>query len=485
MSVARSARLRAPWVVPVSAIAVFAATTFAIAVRSSASAPALTVRVVEPDGSPVQFPVALVSVLGRTYTDARTVRGGALGDLTVPVPVDDPVAAERLAAGDPVNLLIRVFDKAPSSSDINAAYITAAVGVDAVTGLVGDLSGITGQVFKLQPGLTAFQAVHFDTPKPTPPQSYPPPTVPSPVGSALPKEDEPACPHNPPGSPVPCYLVDYPDWSYNTYVPIAENFGAGADMYATMAYKSTVVTQTTAAMRVGKIGFFQSQGSVAYEKSDAIGLGFNAVGHGETDKAYLVTQMERTRSGACMRDFSAPGKPWYCQLETMYRPYLAHGADTSPGYANQDALIKGRDCYSPVTGYYDKGRGKTRTIRFELTLGPSENWATLNEEPGLWAQTTVTGQTFSGESHIRRWDVDDNPTFMRHYLYVQDGLLNYDATKPGTPGDGACVENNIPLALTEATDVNLADPGPGPGQPSVTPPDAEGTFCGRMPDRCD
>jgi hypothetical protein len=212
-------------------------------------------------------------------------------------------------------------------------------------------------------------------------------------------------------------------------------------------------------------------------------LGFAASGPGITKYAYLATAMIRQRSGGCMRDFS-DSKRWYCQIETIYRPYEAHGTDTRQGYAAQDGLITGRDCFTPVNGYFDQGKGKTREMRFELTLGPSETWATAFSEPGMWAQTTVTSQTATGQSHIRRWDVVAAPGLEHHYMYIPDGKLHYNPTKFGD-GDLACVENNVPLALTDATDDDLlADPPPGT-PPSPPPPDPGHTVCGPMPDRCD
>ncbi len=121
-------------------------------------APAIAFRVVEPDGSPVVSPIVVVSVFGPTYPRSRVLPGGLLGQVVVPFPADDPVASSRLAAGQSVNLMIRVFDKEPGSPDVNAAYVTASIGVDAY-GTLRELSDVTGHTFTLEAGRTDFHPV--------------------------------------------------------------------------------------------------------------------------------------------------------------------------------------------------------------------------------------------------------------------------------------------------------------------------------------
>lgn len=115
-------------------------------------------RVVYPDGSVVPNAIVAVSVFGPTYQDARTFTGGPTGEVVVQLPVDDPVAAGRLKNGEPVNILIRVFDKAPGASDISAAYVTGSFGIDAF-GVFRELSSTSGQTFTVEPGHTDFVPV--------------------------------------------------------------------------------------------------------------------------------------------------------------------------------------------------------------------------------------------------------------------------------------------------------------------------------------
>lgn len=126
---------------------------------------------------------------------------------------------------------------------------------------------------------------------------------------------------------------------------------------------------------------------------------------------------------------------------------------------------------------------------FSLRLGPSENWASANQG-NLYASSTITQQTHTGKSFIRRWQVTDSPTFPHQYLYVSGGMVGYD---PGSASQAACVRSNLGRVSSESsyTDynarINASDDVPTP-PPTPPPPDeSEGhhVFCGRMPDKCD
>ncbi|HWL36206.1 MAG TPA: hypothetical protein VNQ77_08415 [Frankiaceae bacterium] len=452
--------------------AVLVLSTVVPAPTSATAAPfALSFRVVTEDGSAVARPITMVSVFGRTYTSPRVSTGNRLGEVSVPLPADDPVVIERLAAGEPVNLMIRVFDKKPGSSGINAAYIGAAVARDA-HGALTDVSGISGMTFTLRPGRTAFVKVAEAD-------------VARILNQADSIEDDPDCPHFGPGTPVPCHLVDYPEWSRNTRIPIAENHGAGADVTATLRYRSTHVTKSNFAIEVGAGGFMDADGSVGFERENTVTLGFSPRGGGVNRRAYLVTEMVRTRSGACFQQF--PSSEWDCQLETTYRPGTAHGTVSEDWPIGHDNLNRVRDCWTDLDGHMGHAKGETRQLHYSLTLGPTENWAAGSEKV-LYANTTVTSQTNSTKGHVRAWNVTDF-NYQYHYVYVPDGMLDYDSTQTGG-GAARCTENAAPEIRTHASDVNLHDIEEAIGVSGTTrPPPDEGypgrTVCGRMPDKCD
>lgn len=463
---------RPPYRRAVIAALLVLASTGSMPLPSTAGTPAFAIsfRVTQADGSDVPNPIVMTSVFGRTYPMPHVTKGSVDGVVRVAVPMDDPVVVERLAVGEPVNLMIRVFDRPPGRQGITAAYIGAAVGRDDAGALVEE-SRVEGSTFRLQPGLTAFEQVSRTE-------------VVNLVNSApIPLDDDPDCPHFGPGTPVPCHVVDYPLWSRNTWVPIADNHGAGPDLTSNIRYHSTHQTKSSFAVQAGKTGFVQADGAVGFEKENEISLGFAPRGNGVNRKAYLVTEMVRTRSGACYQDF--PTAAWECQLETTYRPNQAHGSVTEDWPGGHQSLDRTNDCWTFIDGHFGHAVGETERMHYSLSLGPSENWATITQS-GLYANTTVTGQTHSGKSHIRTWDVTGG-SYPYHYLYVPGGLANFDRFQMGG-GPGACVEKSAPEIRTEARatdlrhlpEVSLDDGAPPPdgGYPGRV-------VCGRMPDKCD
>lgn len=443
---------------------------------ADSAAPTISFRVVEPDGSPVVRPVVMVSGMGPAYTQVHMLAGGAAGQVVVPFPADDPVAAAALAAGEPVDLMIRVFDKAPGSADINAAYVGAAIGVDAF-GTLRELSAVTGTTVALAAGRTDFHAF----------------TVGRGIADTLPTVGEP-----PPGgadcrplvgNAYQCTEADYPDNARHTLVPIAENHGAGNEMVSSITYTSTDVTTTETAVQVGTGGFAEVSGSVAYAKENTTRIGYNDVGPDDNTDALLDTEYERDRTWTC-----APGPAGTriaeCQEETLYRPYLANGAaPLQSDYALNDHMDPHNDCWGYVDAFYEPVTKSTISASFSFKLSAEEKWGTLSNQGNLKATTTVTQQTHSGKSYIRRWEVvESGKLYPHHYVYVPYGLY---APRPYTISNSKCLAERIGDIRTAAEWTDWTNPpvdgvqNPHPSDPTDDEYSTEQPVCGNMPDRCD
>jgi hypothetical protein len=473
----RAVRGRPRWTAALTAILVITALPLSVAPPAVAdgAAPTISFRVVEPDGTPVVRPVVVVSVFGPTYRDVRVLAGGAAGQVVVPFPADDPAAAAKLAAGEATNLLIRVFDKTPGSADINAAYVGAAIGVDAF-GTLRELSKVTGSVIMLEPGRTDFHTVTGGV---------------GVVGAAHPWEPQPDyCPTpNDIEAPYACDVVDYPDWVKNTLVTIATNHGAGNDMTSALTYSTTRNTTTEVAAQVGSAGFFETNGSVAYEKANAVTLGFASRGPDDNADAFVSSTFERRRAGWCMYVQNA----WQCQIETTYRPYQAIGSYSQGDWRLNDHMDPGpnRDCWTEVDGRFEPTAKSEVRYGFSLRLGPDENWS-IATQGILYANSTVTQQVGKGKSFIRSWVVNDSHTYPYHYVYVPNGLVG---SPPGTYPNSQCLIDHLGEVQTAAewTREALAVAQPSGAPPVPYPPSdptndeqkADHPVCGNKPDACD
>jgi hypothetical protein len=454
-------------------------------------APTIAFRVVEPDGSPVVKPIVIVSVFGPTYPQVRTLLGGVAGQVVVPFPAEDPVAASRLAAGDSVNLLIRVLDKEPGRSDINATYVTASIGTDAY-GTVRELSDTAGKTYALRPGLTEFHPVSkadIGVPGGGIPGGVPylSDVIGGPGDGGGGDGETPLCANTSNGAPIPCYVADVPLWSYHTNVPIAYNHGAGNDMVSSLRYSSSLVTQTGTAISRGSAGFIEVNSSVSYAHEDTTNLSWLDAGPNQNVEAILDSSFLRERSGWC---YLVEGV-WQCQYETTYRPYEAHGSVGLSSYRLNDHMDTAQDCWDPVHGGYEPVTKSLTQTSFGLRLGPDENWAFLSGQGTIYANTTITQQTTSGKSFIRKWRVLPNHTYSNHYVYVPYGLLNYN---PRDLKNSDCVRAHLGEAQTAAENYDWNNPPPSdtvPPPPSTPPDPTEDEnetyrpVCGNMPDRCD
>ena len=433
-------------------------------------------RVVRPDGSAVANPVIMVSVLGPNYAFPSVRTGGALGEVVVPMPTEDPYVAERIAAGEAVNLLIRVFDRMPvQGSNPNAAYIAAAIDAS-VDGVLRASSSAANTAVVLHADRADYRPVG-------------PGEV---VGAVLDGETPEECPApntTPDNKPVVCKTVEYPGWAQHVMVPVAYNHGAGDEMYSEMRYRSTIVTKLGLAVQAGKPGFFVADGSVDFEKERSDAFGWTRRGPNANVKALLETVYKRTRAGSC---FNSPVTGWQCQVETVYSPYQAVGnASETASEANDMYEEYGPylNAWKQVEHDYESTEASMVSESYSFTLGPDENWAVT--DGGMYANTTVTQQTHTKKGFVRTWKVVDGAARHFHYMWVPFG--NYDAVRSHRPGGGEWVDTHVGDAWTWATDVNLregepmAQPDPLP-VPAPTPPDEHEPshqVCGRMPDRCD
>lgn len=433
-------------------------------------------RVVGPDGETVRNPYVLVSVFGKTYSLPRLLRGSALGQVTVPLPADDPVAAQRLARGEPVNMMIRVFDKEPGSENISVAYVTASVGVDAF-GAFRELSKTSGKTYELVPGRAAFER--------TAPGTVINPVKPGDMVYALDGEPQPC----PPGDYRPryCDVDDIPPWSDDVRVPIANNHGGGNEMTSTLHYNNTLVTQAQAVVQAGVGGFFAAAGTVAYEQNRKGGLTFPDTGPKDTVSAILQTIYKRTRTGFCYGDPNTG--EWLCYPEMTYTPLWADGAFTGFSPAIHDRLDRDSDCYRHVSAGWEADEKSEETHGFSFQLGPDEDWAPASEG-FLYANTTTTQQTMTGNGMLRRWTVAGG-SYRHHWVYVPDMAgVAMTVESPSCPG------TFIGRVRTQASNVDYTiepieqasgQPVPVQRPPADPPSGREGTgpVCGNMPDRCD
>jgi hypothetical protein len=432
-------------------------------------------RVVGPDGGTVRNPYVFVSVFGKTYSTPRLLHGTALGWVTVPLPTDDVVAAERLAEGEPVNMMIRVFDKKPGSDNINAAYITASVGVDAF-GVLRELSKTSGQTFELMPGRTAFTS--------TAPGTAINPVAPGDTVYGVTSEEQP-CPPSPNQAPYICDVEDLPPWADDVRITVANNHGGGNEMASTLHYNNTIVTQAQAVVQVGAGGYFAASGTTAFDQQRKGGLTFPDTGPNNTVSAILQTIFKRKRSGMCYTDSYNSGT-WNCQVETTYTAHWADGAFTGYSPAIHDRLDSDSDCYRHVASGWEADEKSEESHGFSFQLGPNENWAPASEG-WLYANTTTTQQTTTGNGLLRRWTVAGG-SYEHHWVYVPDMAgVQMTVESPSCPGAF------IGQVRTQASNIDYAlktvDPLPVPVErPPADPPssrDGTGTVCGNMPDRCD
>jgi hypothetical protein len=454
-----------------AALAVSAVPLSALPAVAESALPTISFRVVEPDGSTVVSPVVVVSGMGPAYSHVHVLAGGAAGQVVVPFPTDDPVAVATLAAGDAVNVMIRVFDKQPGSADINAAYVGAAFGVDPF-GTVSELSGVTGTTIALAPGRTDFHQglPGFGTTLPLPGGDPPPP----------PGDCEPIA-----GSGYMCTKADYPTNSKHVPVPIAYNHGAGNEMVSSITYSSTNVTNTETAVQVGTGGFVEVAGTVAYSKESATTLEFADVGPADNVIALLETEFERDRTWWCAPSAGVD----QCQQETLYRPYQAAGTASEPHWLLNDHMDPHNDCWEHVDGAYQPVTTSEITSSFSFTLAADEKWSETSQGT-LSAKSTVTQQNHDKKSYIRRWSVavpKDRWQYTDHYVYVPNGL---NVPNPETISNSKCVATRLGNVQTAASFTNWLDPPveevpPPPSDPTDDEQSTEQPVCGHMPDRCD
>jgi len=421
----------------------------------------------------------VVSVLGPTAPYVHVLAGGAAGKVVVPFPANDTVAATKLAADEDVNLLIRVFDKPPGSPDTNAVYVAAAIGIDP-WGTLGELSGVSGTVIPLRAGMgngfhQATRSLGIAVPPPDPGGSNPPP----PYCSEVPA----------PGSGTwNCYSKDFPSNAQHVLVPIASNHGAGNDMRSLITYGSTKVTKTSIAVQGGVPGFVEANGTASFEKENDITLEWRPQGPNQDEVAELDTTYVRERVGWCVK---ADDASWECTIDTTYRPYQAIGSYDGGGWGINDHMDTAQDCWAPVSLAFQPATKSSTSLTFQFRLGEDENWATTwlsPVNPGtFYANTTITQQTGSGVSHIRRWEVVAQYHYPYHYVYVPYGQYGMGTSLPNSK----CVGTRLGDVRTDADTVDYEHlPSKGPYAPPPSDPTddeqkTEAPVCGNMPDRCD
>jgi hypothetical protein len=372
----------------------------------------------------------------------------------------------------------RVFDKAPGSTDINAAYVGAAIGVDAF-GTLRELSEVSGTTVALAAGRTDFHAY-------TLPVGGPADTLPITGGDPPPSVSNcrPLV-----GNAYQCTEADYPDNSRHTLVPIAENHGAGNDMVSSITYSSTDVTTTETAYQVGTGGFFEMSGGVAYSKENTLTLTYTPSGPNNNTDALVDTEYERDRTWTCSPG-AAGTRIANCQEETLYRPYQANGAaPLRSDYALNDHMDTHTDCWGYVLQDFEPTTKSTITTSFSFKLGAEEKWGTLSNQESLKASTTVTQQTHSGKSYIRRWSVvKTGQLYPHHYVYVPYGMY---VPHPYSMSNSKCLADRIGDIRTSAEWTDWTNPpvegvpNPHPSDPTDDEYSTERPVCGNMPDRCD
>lgn len=444
---------------------------------ADSSLPTVSFRVVEPDGSPVVRPMVVVSVYGPSYSRVHVLAGGAAGQVVVPFPGDDPVAAAKIAAGEDVNLLIRVFDKTPGSADINAAYVGAAIGVDP-WGTLRELSGVTGTTVMVEPGRTDFHVLTWHLPDAVPP--------PDPGGTTNNPPDY--CYQQPEGNNYYCDGQDFPPNAQHVLVPVADNHGAGNDMVSKMTYHSTRVTTTGFAVQAGVTGFVDGDGQLAFEQENDVTLEWRARGPNDNVRALLDATYLRERSGMCVLVYDGA---YQCQIETTYRPYEAIGTYDDGQWALNDHIDAAQDCWAPVSHAFEPATKSSVSLTFTFRLGQDENWATAwvgPNNPGIfYANTAITQQTHSGKSFIRRWETLEPPHYTHQYVYVSRGMVGAGNNVP----NAACVAERIGEVHTDSENVDYElQPSKGPdvqrpSDPTEDEAKADHPVCGNMPDRCD
>jgi hypothetical protein len=426
-----------------------------------ANDPLLTFRVVHADGRLAPGAYVYTTVVGDRTVRSVAGRADAAGFVTVGVPRGHAEVARRVAARQPVTLKVRVFDRAPGDSDLRAAYVVTSVNLHEPR-LPFDLGSITGKTVTLMPDRTAFYEEAI------PPTALAQGLLPTHGGPSDP-QDEADCPDDGFRIQVCPYVVDYPEWSRFTRIPIATNHGAGVDMASEIIYRSTLRTTTSVATSVGASGFFEASGTVTIENERSGTMNFATIGPNANRRAVLLTKMKRIREIFCEYDFTTFTR--HCQHEATYLPFEVHGvsSDSQP-FVMHDRLNIVRDCYTKVDAYWDRTSGEIASLGYSLTLGPSED-AALAQGMVLHAQATVTGSEVKVKEYKRAWHIVNGPAYDHHFLFVAGGGHRYDRLKEGG-GPGVCPESNPGGIWTAASDTDYTLPT-NPGVPAETAEDAE------------
>jgi hypothetical protein len=261
-----------------------------------------------------------------------------------------------------------------------------------------------------------------------------------------------------------CNETTYPLSLRAVPVPVADNFGAGADFVTSVEYRNS--HHTTSSTLVGTDGVFveiQHSATLGEDSTVFSSQARNGVRGGTPDEELrIATQFKIVRTYGCAQG--------YCWESSVVSP------DRMSGTASTVASLSLHDQMSESTGsldcgnYLEKGsvwgntQGHTKELSFTVGFDVNAQIKWFN----MHAMSVYEKYNELRDTASYDWRVKSSPTYPYHYVYVPGGLLLFDPSKP-EGGPEACPVNNPGNTWTHAT--NRPDlTADAPGYPVVQPP---------------
>lgn len=285
-----------------------------------------------------------------------------------------------------------------------------------------------------------------------------------------------------------CLTTTWPHGLEAVPVPVAPNFGAGADMRTAVRYQDSKSTITSTNVGVDGV-FFEVRNAATFGTNSAVsgGIAVEGVPGGTPDETLRIgAQLKVDLVVTC----SAEPSPSRCHDHTGVGPdHMIGNLTTSDGASFHDTMKTGGvlnpDCgiYIDPRSHWDQSHGTTRDLAYTAGFDLNGEVAHLN----FHASTTYTAYTQDVATTSYSWSVEAR-TLPYHYLFVPGGNRGYDPNRP--QGGAMCPYNDPGGTYTDAStdDCKSAD---GPCAPVATGgvPDPEEVQevvqrCKEAPERC-
>lgn len=465
MRVGRSLR------VGVAVVALLAGSPVMHASGEARSATARTFRVLLPDGRPAVGAFVTARVLRNGSEPERrepyNFRADRAGLVTVDIPLTDPAITSE-PNEQMYTVLAVVHDAGIANLAVRPAFVAYLLNLgDRLW--PADPSGIEGRTVSLS-AAAATDLLADDPPTETPEEAH--------------------CfwngyPYTPAPPAWECNNTLYPDSLRAVPVPVAHNFGAGADFDIAVQYRNS--HHTTTSVVVGSDGTFVEQrtaGKFALDGSiNVTDFRSGVYGGGGDEQLRMSSAFKEVHDVVCGGSGHADCVETWIVLPDHMNGFFSTAE--APSHHDQMQAIGSVDCgnYMDVGSSFENSAGVSKALSYTAGMDINGQIVFAN----MHATTTWEHYDETTDSASYRWSVPVGPTYPAHYVFVPGGVTSYVDTEPG--GGASCPVNSPGDIYTDASD----DSGKSPDAPGfgvhdrpdpVEPVERTVRRCEEAPERC-